>query len=383
MILFVGPVFLTLNQNVAQCDSASETYALQTASLFDSLGLSALGYSYINIDDCWSLRDRSSDGALVPDPDKWPRGIRPVVDEIHAMGLQFGLYGCAGTLTCASFPGSWGHEQQDAELLAEWDVDFWKHDNCYTPCADPPGQDEVQVCNNPEGHTRDWYGTMRDALASVREQKNIMFNLCVWGVNSPWEWADDYGNSWRIDHDNWQDWESIVRIGSRAAPISEFSGPGGFNDLDMLIIGNDVLTEAQERLHFGLWSICKSPLILGTDLSTISDASLAIVKNKGIIDINQDELGVAATTFQPPGAPEPVDGEVYTYWAGPLSDGVAIGLTAAHGAASVAVSFVDVPGLGEGSFEWEEMYSGRTGNGEGVEFELEEFDMAVVKVTTS
>lgn len=367
---------------MAQCDSASETYALQTASLFHDLGLAELGYSYINIDDCWSLRERSSEGALVPDPDKWPQGIRPVVDEIHGMGLKFGLYGCAGTLTCASFPGSWGHEEQDAQLLADWDVDFWKHDNCYTPCEDPASDHGQQVCNNPQGHTTDWYGVMRDALVSVRDEKNIMFNLCSWGVDSPWEFGDDYGNSWRIDHDNWQDWDSVVRIGSKAAGLADFAGPGGFNDLDMLIIGNDVLTEPQERLHFGLWAICKSPLILGTDLSTISDASLAIVKNKGIIDINQDELGAAATTFVPPGAPEPVNGEVYPYWAGPLSDGVAIGLTAGHGAATVSVNFSDVPGLGEGSFDWEEMYSGQTGTGESVSFDLVEGDMAVVKVTT-
>ena len=92
-------------------------------------------------------------------------------------------------------------------------------------------------------------------------------------------------------------------------------------------------------------------------------------------------MGVAATTFQPPGAPSPVDGQIYPYWAGPLTDGVALGLTAASGAATVSVNFADVPGLGEGTFDWEEMYSGQTGSGESVSFELGEHDMAVVKVT--
>lgn len=76
---------------------------------------------------------------------------------------------------------------------------------------------------------------MRDALDEVRDTYNILFNMCSWGVESVWEWGEPYGNSWRIDHDNWQDWESVQRIGSRAAKIWEYSAPGGFNDLDMLV----------------------------------------------------------------------------------------------------------------------------------------------------
>jgi alpha-galactosidase len=218
------------------------------------------------------------------------------VDDIHQMGLKFGLYGCAGTMTCAGYPGSQGRELQDAMTLAAWDVDFWKHDNCYTPCNDSP---LPQTCGRPAGNTQEWYARMRDALRDVRNDKNIMFNLCQWGRDNVWTWGDDYGNSWRMSVDNWGDWASVQRIGSAAAGIAQYSGPGGFNDLDMLvrllpakgealrillrltrdldqIVGNGGLTENEERLHFGLWAICKSPLILGNDLNRIPSSTLAI-----------------------------------------------------------------------------------------------------------
>ncbi|KFY41491.1 hypothetical protein V494_02971 [Pseudogymnoascus sp. VKM F-4513 (FW-928)] len=366
--------------NVAQCDSASEAYALDTANKFIDLGLKDLGYEYVNIDDCWSTRERDGSGSLVPDPNKWPNGIRAVVDQIHDMGLKFGLYGCAGQMTCGSFPGSEGHEVQDAQLLASWDIDFWKHDNCFTQCTSDP---RPQTCYVDGIDTQPWYGTMRDALLSVADTKAILFNICQWGRNDVWTWGADYGNSWRIENDNWGDWDSVVRIGAKASQIPEYSGPGGFNDLDMLFVGNGVLTEAQERLHFGLWAIAKSPLVIGADLDKISESSLAILSNKGVIDINQDELGVAAGIFQPSGAPAPVNGQIYPYWAGPLSDGVVVAFAAASGGGTFSVSFADVPDLGAGSYNWKELHSGEEGSGESLTFDVEQDSIAIFKVTTA
>ncbi|KFH41533.1 alpha-galactosidase B-like protein [Hapsidospora chrysogenum ATCC 11550] len=366
--------------NVAQCDAASEKYALETANKFIELGLKDVGYEYVNIDDCWSTRERDESGNLVPDPSKWPNGIKAVVDQIHDMGLKFGLYGCAGELTCASFPGSWGHEIQDAELIASWGVDFWKHDNCFTPCTSEPFP---QTCWEGSIDTRPWYGTMRDAILSVKDSKEMLFNLCNWGRNEVWTWGYDYGHSWRIEGDNWGDWESVVRIGAKASEIPEYSGPGGFNDLDMLFVGNGVLTEPQERLHFGLWAIAKSPLVIGADLNALPESSLKILSNKDIIDVNQDPLGIAAGIFQPPNAPGPVRGEIYPYWAGPLSDGVVIGLVSANRAGTLSVNFADVPGLEGGSYNWKELYTGEEGTGESISFNVAENDIAIVKVTTS
>lgn len=374
------PVLGWNSWNVAQCNAATAKYALDTANLFVSLGLKDLGYEYVNIDDCWSTMNRNGSGYLVADPNKWPQGIKPVVDRIHSMGLKFGLYGCAGTKTCAGYPGSQGNEVKDAQLLASWGVDLWKHDNCYTPCQTSP---TPQTCgaNLSVGNTRDWYAKMRDALLSVRDQKNILFSMCQWGRDNVWTWGKDYGNAWRMSNDNWNDWASVVRIASAAGSIAQYSGPGGFNDLDMMQIGNGKLTAAQERTHFGLWAIAKSPIILGNDLSKISQANLALIKNKGLIDINQDPLGKAAGYFRPPGKPAPVNGQIYPYWAGQLSDGVVVGLVSPGRAQTLAVDFKDVPGLGSGNWRWTEMFTGRSGTGTSVSISLATDDIAVFKVT--
>lgn len=222
---------------------------------------------------------------------------------------------------------------------------------------------------------------MRDAILSAQNTHKIHFNLCNWGRDEVWKWGAQFGHSWRMSVDNWGDWASVERIGSAAAGISEYSGPGGFNDLDMLYLGSSKLNTNQARLHFGLWAIAKSPLVLGLDLNRISPTILDIIRNKGIIDINQDPLGKAATTFRPPGSPAPANGKIYPYWAGPLQDGVVVGLCAGTSAGTYRVNFADVPGLGQGEFAWKEMYTGQTGRGTSVSFDIGLHDMRVIKVT--
>lgn len=201
-------------QNTAQCNAATAQYALTTAQQFQSLGLKDLGFQYINIDDCWSTKSRNSQGQLVPDPQKWPNGIKAVVDQIHAQGLKFGLYGDAGTMTCASYPGSQGREKQDAQLLASWGVDYWKYDACFLPCNN--GQ-VPQTCWTPGINVSSSYITMRDAIASTGHP--ILFSLCSWGRDSVWTWGANVGNSWRTTGDIRKlflpFWLSCGRWGSR------------------------------------------------------------------------------------------------------------------------------------------------------------------------
>lgn len=66
----------------------------------------------------------------------------------------------------------------------------------------------------------------------------------------------------------------------------EIAGPGGWNDPDMLEVGNGGLTHAEERSHFALWCIAKAPLIIGCNLNTVSPQSLAILKNEELIKVN-------------------------------------------------------------------------------------------------
>ena len=114
-------------------DRVNEALILDTAERMKAQGFLAAGYQYVVIDDCWSLRQRDSLGRLVPDPEKFPHGMKWLSDALHQMGFRFGMYSCCGTRTCADYPGSLDHEFEDARQFAEWGVDYLKYDNCFKP----------------------------------------------------------------------------------------------------------------------------------------------------------------------------------------------------------------------------------------------------------
>jgi hypothetical protein len=119
---------------------------------------------------------------------------------------------------------------------------------------------------------------MRDALA--KSGRPILFSMCQWGRDSVWTWGKDYGNSWRMSGDIANSWNSLASIANTAAGIAQYAAPGGFNDLDMLQVGNGALNENEERAHVGIWMIAKSPILIGTDLSKLKQSTLTILKNK-------------------------------------------------------------------------------------------------------
>ena len=172
--------------NAFGCD-VNAALVEQTADAMVANGMQRAGYDYVNIDDCWLTKQRDANGNLVPDPVKFPAGIKAVADYVHAKGLKLGIYEDAGTATCAGYPGSLGHEKQDAATFAGWGVDYLKYDNC----------------NNAGSSTTqqyiDRYTAMRDALAATG--RPILYSLCEWGVNQPWTWAPQVGNSWRTTGD--------------------------------------------------------------------------------------------------------------------------------------------------------------------------------------
>lgn len=314
--------------------------------------------------DTWSTMSRDSNGNLVADPTKFHNGIKSLADEIHGMGLKFGLYGNSGTKTCSGYPGSQGYETQDAQQLTTWGVDYWKYDNC----------------NTPSRNSQPRYTVMRDALPLTNSK--ILYSLCNWGADSVWTRGSQVGNSWRVGGDITDAWSSVASIAASNTDITSYATPGSFNDYYMMEISNGGLSEAEERAHFGLYAICKSPIILGIDPTKISSSSLNIIKNKAIIAINQDSLSKAASTFTPKGQPAPSSSSLYPYWAGPLSDGIVIGLIAFYGAATLTVNLADVPVLGSGGHNWTELYSGRIGSGTGVSADLGLHDMAIFRVST-
>src|SRR5215211_7300142 len=183
------------NWNTTQCRADfNEAMVKGIADIFVARGLKDVGYQYVNIDDCWALPQRNGQGNLVPDPVRFPNGIKAVADYVHSKGLKFGVYTSAGTKTCnvAGFPGGLGHEQQDANLFASWGVDYLKYDNCNNQ-----GVDAVQR-----------YTAMRDALAATG--RPIVYSICEWGQNKPWLWASSVGHLWRTTGDIKDNWASMI-----------------------------------------------------------------------------------------------------------------------------------------------------------------------------
>ncbi|HEU5471595.1 MAG TPA: NPCBM/NEW2 domain-containing protein [Actinophytocola sp.] len=247
-----------------------------TADRFVATGLRDAGYSYVNIDDCWMTRNRDAAGNLVPDPVKFPAGIRAVADYVHARGLKLGIYSSAGTQTCAGFPASLNNEQRDANLFASWGVDYLKYDNC----------------NNQGVPAQTRYTRMRDAI--IATGRPMVYSITEWGQNQPWNWAQPVGNLWRTTGDITDSYGSMLSIYRINVPLAQFAAPGAWNDPDMLEVGNGGMTDTEYRTHFTLWSMMAAPLLIGTDLRTASPSTLAILGNRDVIAIDQDARGVQA-----------------------------------------------------------------------------------------
>lgn len=250
----------------------------QTADYFVTSGLKDAGYNYVNIDDCWLKKARSADGHLVPDPVKFPDGIKGTADYVHAKGLKLGIYEDAGTATCAGYPGSLGHEQTDADDFAAWGVDYLKYDNCNNAGSSTKAQYIAR------------YTAMGDALKKTG--RKIVYSICEWGVNDPATWAGEVGNLWRTTGDINDSWGSLKSIIEQNAPLAQYAEPGAWNDPDMLEVGNGGMTDTEYKTHFALWAEMSAPLLIGTDLRKASAETLAILKNKDLIAIDQDKLGV-------------------------------------------------------------------------------------------
>jgi alpha-galactosidase len=242
-------------------------------------GMKDAGYNYIVIDDCWQV-SRDAQGNIVPDPNHFPSGMKALADYVHSKGLKFGLYSDAGTKTCAGRPGSRGYEYQDARQYAAWGVDYLKFDWCSTTTQ----------------NTQASYTTMHDALVS--SGRPIVFSMCEWGTAKPWLWAKDVGNLWRTTGDITDKWEGkydyswgMLSILDQQVGLESFSGPGHWNDPDMLEVGNGGMTENEYRAHFSLWAMLAAPLIAGNDLRSMTPESASILTNREVIAIDQDRLG--------------------------------------------------------------------------------------------
>ncbi|CAL2232893.1 unnamed protein product [Prunus armeniaca] len=241
-----------------------------TADALISTGLSKLGYTYVNIDDCWAEIARDDKGNLAPKKSTFPSGIKSLADYVHSKGLKLGIYSDAGYFTCSkTMPGSLGHEEQDANTFAAWGIDYLKYDNCYNDGSKPTAR----------------YPVMTRAL--MKAGRPIFFSLCEWGDMHPALWGAKVGNSWRTTKDISDTWESMVSRADMNEVYAEFARPGGWNDPDMLEVGNGGMTKDEYVVHFSIWAISKAPLLLGCDVRNITKETMEIVANKEVISVNQ------------------------------------------------------------------------------------------------
>ncbi|HSL43576.1 MAG TPA: glycoside hydrolase family 27 protein [Anaerolineales bacterium] len=299
-------------------NNINEKVIRETADALISSGLKDCGYEYIVIDDCWSIKDRrDGNGDLIPDPEKFPSGIKALADYVHSKGFKIGIYSDAAEKTCSGYPGSLGFEDQDAQLWASWGIDFLKYDYCHAPLFDQA----IAI----ERYTR-----MGEALRNTGRE--FLFSLCEWGNQAPHLWARKVGGQmWRVSGDVYDSWVNIWMNGwyaigvdisiDLAAELHEYGGPGGWNDLDMLVVGlkgkeqiaGTGMSFIEYQTHMSLWVMACSPLMIGCDVRKLDTDTASLLMNREVLDVNQDPLGIPARRVKQTGPCE--------IWKKPLADG--------------------------------------------------------------
>ena len=295
----------------------------QTADALVESGMRAAGYRSVNLDDCWMAPARDASGSLQADRTRFPHGIAALASYMHARGLQLGIYEDAGAHTCAwalrlaveplvRLPGSYGHENHDARTFASWGVDYLKYDWCDVPYGDFPGATHQTVA-------KILYKRMRDALRATG--RPIVFSMCNgWDPSvQPQTWARSVSDLWRTTQDISDSYGSMVAIFHRNVGLGDASGPYGWNDPDMMEVGNGGMTIEEYRTHMTLWVILAAPLLVGNDPRTMTNDIKEILLNREVLAVDQDTLGKQGRRLIRNGAAE--------IWAKPLSEGaVAVAL---------------------------------------------------------
>lgn len=279
-------------------DDISEQLIKETADAMVESGLRDAGYKYVFIDDLWQ-GGRDNRNNIIPDPKKFPNGIKALADYVHSKGLKLGIYSDAAQLTCGGCTASYGFEEQDARTFASWGVDYLKYDYCNAP------EDSATA--------RLRYKTMADALS--KSGRDIVLGICEWGQRNGEEWCEHVGGQlWRTSSDVRDMWKDIVNQGgvgildiiNVTAPLSKQVRHGQWPDMDMLVVGlngkggpsSDLggvgCTYTEYQTQMSMWCMMSSVLALSNDLRHLTPEDKRILLNKEIIAIDQDPLGKAA-----------------------------------------------------------------------------------------
>jgi len=296
----------------------NEEIVKQIADAFIENGLKDAGYEYIIIDDLWQ-GGRDEHGKIYPDPEKFPNGMKALADYVHSKGLKFGIYTDIADYTCGGKEGSYGYEETDAQTYATWGVDYVKCDYCNAP------KDQKSAIKR--------YSKFIKAIRATG--RPIVFAICEWGQRAPWLWGEKIGgNLWRTTWDLRDTWKhgkynsghnGIMETLDRQVGLEKYSGPGHWNDPDMLVIGLNGkgasssangakgCSVIEYEAQFGLWSLLAAPLLMTCDVRNMDADTKRILTNKELIAVNQDKLGKQASRIFKEGDKE--------LWARPLADG--------------------------------------------------------------
>ena len=279
-------------------DRIDEQLIREMADAMVDGGFRDAGYEYIFIDDCWQ-GGRDNRNNLIPDPQKFPSGMKALADYVHDRGLKLGIYSDAAQLTCAGYTASLGFEEQDARTFASWGIDYLKYDYCGAPD------------DSATAHRR--YRTMADALD--KSGRSIVFGICEWGQHNAEVWAPEAGGSvFRTSGDVRDVWKDVTHQGGMGildilnitAPLQPYARRGCWFDMDMLVVGlyghggpsSDLggvgCTDAEYQTQMSLWAMMASPLAMSNDLRRMNDRTREILLNREVIAIDQDTLGEVA-----------------------------------------------------------------------------------------
>merc|ERR1712215_30337 len=299
----------TFFENNSQVNMMSQVDALL------NLELDKYGYNFLTIDDYWQLPERDNETErMVEDPEKFPNGIKYLSELFHSNGIKLGMYSSAGRYTCSGFlPGSLNYEKVDVEMLVDYEVDYFKYDNCYPKLDGTTNTGtgvNIDLEASAEHYPSLWqdpaeegrYAVMAAELAAVKHIRNITFELCAWGFGNVETFGPKFGHLWRTSVDITDTWEGHlwnidvndeVRYRQEGVQVPD----SGWNSPDGLFVGKGGMTDVEYRTMFALWCLVKSPLMLGTDLKTLNKDSEAykIITNPRLLAVNQDMLGVQGT----------------------------------------------------------------------------------------
>ncbi|KAK4938265.1 alpha-glucosidase maltase [Elasticomyces elasticus] len=372
--------------NAYHCDVDEDKVLAAAQALIDS-GLRDAGYNYVNIDDCWSEKTGRVNGHIIPNTTSFPDGISGLAEKIHSMNLKMGIYSTAGNATCAGYPASLGYETVDATDFASWGIDYLKYDNCNVPqnwtdqyiyCTQD--RSDINITANgtctqqldpdlaPAGYnweasnTFDRFARMRDALA--QQDREILFSLCIWGYADVFDWGNETGISWRMSGDIEPYWNAVTRILNINSFKMNSTNFWGHNDADMLEVGNGNLTFEETRSHFAFWAAMKSPLLIGTDLTNLSQTNIDLLKNEYLLAFSQDTVYGAPATPYKWGANPDWTYDPYSpaeYWAGASQNGTLVLMLNPQNETTETKEAIwsEIPGLGHGQFEVTDVWTGR------------------------